>query len=478
MKTLKSLYFNGIGGKSWEPFLGASPLWMAIMADTKNLELRGKTWWVHLRIAPSLRPLMKKGTLRKSLGTSDLAEAHRRRPQGLADLRAMMNQARDVKDGRVDVVASRAKSWRTEPMPASSPLESQLHEDQWHRELHQVTREFGADEATRFAGLVDQRDATPIDHFIEQYQTQTGTTPKTKAEQREAIQRFIAWNPKLRLETLTGKIAGQYIQDGLATAKNRSGGPLTPATKNKQLSCLSTYWNWLLRYDKVTTNPWARKSFSLVAKGDRVNEAKERPFTDEELQALFDGPADPRLRVTMTIALLSGMRIDEICSLRVADCCDGIFNITRAKTRAGIRKVPIHSKLVTLVNQRCVGKRPDEFLIHELGLKPKSGSLRNRATPVVQQFTRYRRDVGVDATPEGKRRSLVTFHSFRRWFTTQAERAGQPPWVIEAVVGHARSGMSLGLYSQGPSPEQLRMCVEAVTSIHGADGGRPLQPRG
>ena len=46
---------------------------------------------------------------------------------------------------------------------------------------------------------------------------------------------------------------------------------------------------------------------------------------------------------------------------------------------------------------------------------------------------------------------------------TKAERAGQPPHIIEAAVGRKRSGMSLGRYSGGPGvKEQMRACVEAV----------------
>jgi len=56
----------------------------------------------------------------------------------------------------------------------------------------------------------------------------------------------------------------------------------------------------------------------------------------------------------------------------------------------------------------------------------------------------------------------VTFHSFRRWFITKAEQAGIAPHIIASVVGHKRQGMTLGLYSGGPSREQLRECVEAV----------------
>lgn len=54
---------------------------------------------------------------------------------------------------------------------------------------------------------------------------------------------------------------------------------------------------------------------------------------------------------------------------------------------------------------------------------------------------------------EGKRRSLVNFHSLRRWFITKAEQAGQPESIIAAVVGHKRQGMTLGGYSGGPSGE-------------------------
>lgn len=82
--------------------------------------------------------------------------------------------------------------------------------------------------------------------------------------------------------------------------------------------------------------------------------------------------------------------------------------------------------------------------------------------PAVKRFGRYMRSVKVAVIVADKRRSLVNFHSFRRWFITQAERAGQAKTIIEAVVGHKREGMSFGTYSGGPSEAQHRACVEAV----------------
>jgi integrase len=80
----------------------------------------------------------------------------------------------------------------------------------------------------------------------------------------------------------------------------------------------------------------------------------------------------------------------------------------------------------------------------------------------VKAFGAYRKAVGVDERRPGKRRSLVNFHSFRRWFITKAERAGIPEPTIMTVVGHKRPGMTFGVYSGGPQWEQLRACVEAV----------------
>ena len=54
----------------------------------------------------------------------------------------------------------------------------------------------------------------------------------------------------------------------------------------------------------------------------------------------------------------------------------------------------------------------------------------------------------------GHRRSLVNFHSFRRCFITKAEQADQMEHIIAVVVGHKRTGMTLGRYSGGPLLEQ------------------------
>jgi integrase len=159
----------------------------------------------------------------------------------------------------------------------------------------------------------------------------------------------------------------------------------------------------------------------------------------------------------MVVAALTGARIDAICSLRVRDCSNGTFHFKRQKREPRGRNVPIHTKLKAIVKQRTSSKKPDDFIFHEL---PEATETRPRSASASQAFTRYRRKVGVgagvgDATD-------VDFHSFRRWYTTKAEQAGQSPWIIDYVTGHKRPGETLGRYSQGPSTAQMKACVEAV----------------
>lgn len=182
------------------------------------------------------------------------------------------------------------------------------------------------------------------------------------------------------------------------------------------------------------------------------DDERKRAFTNDELLKLLSGDAPGILLDLMVVAALTGARIDAICSLRFRDCGDGTFTFKRQKREPRGRDVPIHTELKAIVKRRTSSKETNAFLFHEL---PEATTTRSRSASASQAFTRYRRKVGVGAS-EGEA-SEVDFHSFRRWFTTKAEQAGQPPWVIDYVTDQA-----LGRYSQGPSIKQMKTCVEAV----------------
>jgi integrase len=160
----------------------------------------------------------------------------------------------------------------------------------------------------------------------------------------------------------------------------------------------------------------------------------ERAWTDDELRRLLDGPCSPALSLLMRVAALSGARLDAILNARVEDGC-WVFPAQKKEDKA--RRVPVHSSL-----------------------KGTSIPRWTSSMAASHAFTDYRRRVlGPDSGE--RRRAAANFHSFRRWFISQAERAGIDERIISDVVGHKRRSMT-GRYSQGVSLEQMKVCVEAV----------------
>jgi integrase len=235
---------------------------------------------------------------------------------------------------------------------------------------------------------------------------------------------------------------------------------LTPVTLNKYVSRLSVYWTWLENRHEVDSNVWKGRR---LREPQQTTDQRERPFTDDEVKVLLGGPAEPEMDDLMRIAALSGARLDAVVCLKVKDCRDdGVFVFKPQKKEPGPRLCPIHPDLIEIVERRKKGKEPEDDIFPEWPGVQKSTSLRERSFKTSNEFTAYRRSVGVEDRREGKRRGLVNFHSFRRWFITKAEQAGQPESTIAVVVGHKRQGMTFGVYSGGPLLEQARQCVEAV----------------
>jgi integrase len=114
------------------------------------------------------------------------------------------------------------------------------------------------------------------------------------------------------------------------------------------------------------------------------------------------------------------------------------------KTDASERVVPLHCSLTPL-----------------LATLPASGRLFPglSVNMVTKRFSVLREQAGIN-------RQGVVFHSSRKWFVTQCERAGVPEHFTASIVGHqsARSEnrMTYGIYSAGISDEQKREIVEKV----------------
>ncbi|MGQ2916959.1 MULTISPECIES: tyrosine-type recombinase/integrase [Rhizobium] len=314
-------------------------------------------------------------------------------------------------------------------------------------------------QAQQFTKMVSG-SATLIDHFHSQYLGQLTVKPRTKGDDERAIKLLKRWCAEKNVEPFlqsfpSKKLAVRFVDD-LRTLEPK----LSPVTLNKYINRLSRYWQWLEKREEVPLDVWRGLA---LATPSVAHDERERPFTKDEMVKLLSGETSQAMHDLMRIAALTGCRLDPIVCLRVKDCRDdGVFVFKPQKKEKTERLCPIHSELTEIVERRTNGKAPDDPFFPEWPGPKNSDSKRERSFKTSNQFTAYARSIGVREELEGRRRSLVNFHSFRRWFITEAERASQPESLIAAVVGHKRQGMTLGVYSAGPLIEQARVCVEAV----------------
>lgn len=432
------------------------------------LDLRGQVWWFKRAIPATCRPAFAGvTTYLRSLETSDVRDAKMRRDALEAETSRMFADARA---GRL-------------PMPGAT-LSPAARGALWRDALRDIEAS-GDDEALALARSVeeDEREAlrgparvayeaarlgrVPVSEHVEAYISAAKLAPKTKHARRGHINHFSRWcvSEGLTLDKVNRRVAGRYVAQVI--------DPMHPKTAAEHLLALRQYWIFLHARGFIEDGddkggPWVgqqmRDRSRRVERGGKGE--PERPFTADEVKALLRSSPPPGMTRdhfpsvidALSISLLSGMRLEEIVTLWVGEVHDGVFDIQQGKTQGAARRVPIHPALSEIVSRRTAGKGPKDWLFDELRME------RDASDTLGKRFRRYRLRVGVADKRDGKRRSLVNFHSARRWFITSARHAGQPRETIGDVVGHRpdKRDITFGVYTPGASEAQWRACVEAV----------------
>lgn len=444
-------------------------------SDRRWLEQHGGKWRVTLAVPRELHKQL--GTrLKRPLHTDSLAVANRLKFQALSEMRAEIEHAMEVRLGRpravireaveiasyyrdatehedikglLDMIAHRTDDIKGPEVGAIIVPETGVREPIYDPKRVALATDFD---------VVARGQATPLALHHDRYMEASGVKPRTRADDVRALRYLSDWCQKkglpLTVESISKRVAIRFMDD----LRELTGG-LEPITQNKYLGRLSRYWQHLIKREVTEINVWA--GLSVKAAPPKHNE-QERAFLDEEVRQLLIGPAPQKLRDLMMMGALTGARLDAIVDLKVRDAIDDAFTFKPQKREAAARDIPIHPDLKEIVERRSRGKAPSDDLFPEWPAPKKVGSARERSFKASNQFTDYRRECGVNEVIPGKRRSLVNFHSFRRWFITKAERAGQDADLIAAIVGHKRSGMTFGRYSEGPEMKRARKCVASV----------------
>ncbi len=178
------------------------------------------------------------------------------------------------------------------------------------------------------------------------------------------------------------------------------------------------------------------------------------PFSPKEIVSLYKIALDENQKLAdlILIAMYTGARIEEICSLlcKDIDLKEESITIVDAKTEAGERTIPIHPYIKDRI-EKLIEDSTDDYLLSSL-TKNKYG---DRANALGQRFGRLK--------TRQKFSSRHVFHSIRKTFTTILENAGVGENLAADIVGHEKPRITYGLYSGGASLEVMREAIKKIS---------------
>ena len=299
---------------------------------------------------------------------------------------------------------------------------------------------------------------TPFVEHLDAYLEDSQVEQKTKQMKRTQIMDYAAMAPLI--SDATHDTVRMFIR---ALSKDRG---LANKTIKLHLSSLAVYFEYLrVEFSAVSQdriNPFKGQKLPEVNRKTAAK-IKRMAFTVEDIQKLeaelrnkaLSNNADDQDRAlfdVFTFAIYTGARREEIGQLTVDSVKNDVVIIADAKSSAGNRSVPLHSKLKPLVARLTIGAKGSDYLFRKL----TAAQYGHRTDAIGKRFGRTKTALGYDGR--------YVFHSLRKTVATRLEQAGVLENVASDILGHEKAAtLSYGLYSSGTSIEQMRSAVETIS---------------
>lgn len=294
----------------------------------------------------------------------------------------------------------------------------------------------------------------PLGQKIEEWISTLKDQPKTIHMKRTDVNRFVE---RFRY---THNVTKASVRKWVQELEHNEGKSV--ATIRRMVSPCRGYWDYLQRsgYIHDEIDPFQGAVRTSKRHGKASAEQSRRAFAPEQVVRLLQAAqkiADVRLGQLIWLGMWTGCRIEELCALRCTEVTGESFTVIDAKSAAGNRVVPIHSRLRPLLTY-LLNTSDDGYVLPGLTFN-KFG---DRSNAIGKRFGHLKRSLGFD-------RRLV-FHSIRKTVATQLENALVPESVSADILGHDKPTMTYGLYSGGTD---LRTRKEAIEKLSYPVGDMP-----
>lgn len=295
----------------------------------------------------------------------------------------------------------------------------------------------------------------PLGGLIEDYLElrRSVLSDSTLEARRRELRAFARWCGVDRdIADVTRRLAATYASDVLRPNGNRG------ETNRDKVGHLHAFFAYAIERDLYTRrNPWARLGSMLVDTNANDVRAGRRPWSREELLRVFSQrSARHNVWEAGVLALYTGARLEELCSIRVThvDLDAETIDIGDRRLDPWARKVPIHPVALPLVALQC-SESTDGFLLHGESTRTNRRYGRNLS----RRFTHWLRgDNGIIDRH-------VVFDSLRYNFSDTARAAGVPDKLRRWLLGQQREASAPGV---PPAADATALSTSVAAIRYGA----------
>lgn len=411
----------------------------------KYIEQRRRRWYAVLDVPQDLRQRLGSSRFIKSLGTESKTEAERLVLPLIAEWKALFHATRNLGPEQLAVDFNTQLRWRADLEKASGSkgeyeiLRSVLDDKFTHMAHHD-------DASAKIAQKVTFGETFPLENNVEKWLQSLDNEPKTIDMKRSDLVRLT------KVFKFSHELTKQKVQTWVH--KMQVNDALQPATARRIVSSCKGYWTYLQVTGCISggESVFDNVSPKKQSKSKSARQEKRKPFLASEVASLLSHALENQdidLARLIWIAMWTGCRIEEICSLKVEDVHSSHFEVKDGKTTAGNRIVPIHPRLGRLITQLRTNSF-DGMLLSGLTLN-KYG---DRSNAIGKRFGRLKSALGYG--------EAYVFHSIRKTVATEFENAGVTENVAADILGHEKNTMTFGVYSGGT---RLPNRMEAISKL-------------
>lgn len=406
------------------------------------LQRRRRRWYAVLEVPKGLVDHFGKRRLVQSLATESLTEAERLVLPVVARWKAEFEAART---GTSVPLETLARDWAEDYRKASEDQELRsIYDDVIEDKVSKLQRTapVSADNFRRLA----TGDTVELAVHLEEWLSTLDNTAKTIDMKRSDVTRFVERFPYSHL------VSKRSVERWAHDLQVNEG--IKPATAQRYVSACRGFWTYLNRSGRLERED---DCFSDVVDKRRTKTRSawgdvRQNFSADEVVTLWKAAqekGDHQLSDLIWLAMWTGCRIEELCSLRVADVTKQHLTVCDAKSKAGHRSVPLHSKLTPMLRHLCANSK-DGFVLDDL----PPNKYGDRSNAIGKRFGRIKSAEGFD--------KRFVFHSIRKTVATMLENAGVPENVTADILGHEKRTMTYGLYSGGASMAVMKAAIEKL----------------